>query len=91
MTNATLTGLRYVFLGSRTDAIAGARHVVFRIDGKVVNADSAVPYDAIGSLRNGKAVPLDTGRLRKGTHRASATVVLRGGSTIVYADKFTVA
>ena len=90
LANATLTGLRYVFLGAANDPIAGARHIVFRIDGKIVNVDSSVPYDAIGRTRRGKALPLDTRRMRKGWHRASATVVLSGGSTILYEDKFRV-
>jgi hypothetical protein len=88
--DATLSGLRYVFLGPASDSISGARQVVFRVDGRVTNVDSRVPYDAIGSARNGTALPLDTGRMRAGTHRASATVVLDGGSSIAFPATFRV-
>ena len=80
LADATLTGLRYVFLGERNDKIAGARDVVFRIDGKVTNIDSKVPYDAFGNKKGGKALPLDTRRMRRGRHTATATVVLSGGA-----------
>jgi hypothetical protein len=87
---ATLSGLRYVFFGPANDSVEGARHVVFRIDGNVTNIDSRVPYDAVGNARNGTALPLDTRRMRKGRHTASATVVLRGGARITYAATFRV-
>jgi hypothetical protein len=89
--DARLTGLRYVFFGPADDAIDGARHVVFRIDGNIVNSDAKAPYDAIGTARNGAALPLDARRMRKGPHRASATVVLRGGGSIAYSAAFRVA
>ncbi len=88
--DATLSGLRYVFFGPADDPIDGARHVVFRIDGNVTNVDARAPYDAVGNARNGTALPLDTRRMRKGRHTASATVVLRSGTRITYAATFRV-
>ncbi len=90
LANATLEGLRYAFFGPQDDQIAGARYVVFRIDGRVVNVDPSAPYDVIGSTMSGIALPLDTRRMSKGWHRASATVVLAGGSTILEAVEFRV-
>ena len=64
--------------------------MIFVLDGKTLGSDSSAPYDAVGT-RRGLAVSLDTRRLRNGTHRMVATVVLEDGGRISYTVDFLVA
>jgi len=90
LAGATLSGVRYVFLGDVGDPIAGLDRVVFQLDGRTIATDSSAPYDAFGA-RRGVAAPFDTRRLRNGNHRLVAIVQLAGGGRIVYTANFTVA
>jgi hypothetical protein len=90
LAGATLSGVRYVFLGDAGDPIAGLGRVVFQLDGRNIATDSSAPYDAFGT-RRGVAAPFDTRRLRNGNHRIVAVVQLAGGGRIVYSATFRVA
>ncbi|HEY5422455.1 MAG TPA: Ig-like domain-containing protein, partial [Ilumatobacteraceae bacterium] len=89
LAGATLSGVRYVFLGDVGDPIAGLDRVVFQLDGRTIATDSSAPYDAFGA-RRGVAAPFDTRRLRNGNHRLVAIVQLAGGGRIVYTADFRV-
>ena len=91
LSGATLSGRRYVFLGTANDAIAGLSSVTFTVDGIPISRDSTAPYDLLGSHRDGTALPLDTRLLRRGKHRITAIVTLSGGGRVVYTADFQVA
>ncbi len=88
---ATLSGRQYVFLGPADDPIAGLTTVVFLLDGRIVGIDGSAPYDLNGTRRGGTAPPLDTRRLRAGSHRITAIALLNGLATVVYTADFRVA
>ena len=91
LAGATLSGKRYVFLGTKGDAITGADEVVFYVDGKQVRKDDSVDYDLVGNASKGTATAFDTTKLRDGTHEIVAKVLLDGdGVEVVYAATFTV-
>ena len=90
LAGATLSGLRYMFLGSANDSIAGLDKVSFVLDGSKMGSDATVPYDASGTRRD-LAIAFDTRRLRNGSHRLVAIVRLAGGGQVVYTADFTVA
>ena len=87
----TLSGKRYVFLGTKGDGITGAKDVVFYLDGKQVRTDNSVEYDLVGNDSKGLALAYDTSKLRNGTHELVARVRLLGDDVeIVYRATFTV-
>ncbi len=91
LAGATLSGKRYVFLGTKGDGITGAREVVFYLDGKQVRSDSSVDYDLVGNASNGTALAYDTTKLRNGTHELVARVRLLGDDVeVIYRSTFTV-
>ena len=91
LSGATVSGKRYVFLGTKGDGITGAKEVVFYLDGKKVRTDGSVDYDLVGSDSKGAALAYDTTKLRNGTHELVARVHLLGDDVeIVYRTTFTV-
>ena len=86
----TLTGRRYVFLGSVRDSIAGLRNVTFYLDGAFMSRETRARYDAAGTKRNGTAAPLDTRTMSNGSHTTTAVVQLLGGGVITYTSTFQV-
>jgi hypothetical protein len=49
------------------------------------------PYDAAGTTRSGRALPLDTRTMSNGSHTITAVVQLLGGARIIYTGNFVVA
>ena len=91
LAGATLRGDRYIFLGLKGDSISGAREVVFLIDGKQVRRDAVADYDLVGSRSDGKALALDTRKLKNSKHELVAVVYLSGEDVaVVYRASFTV-
>ena len=87
----TLSGKRYIFLGTKGDGITGAKEVAFYLDGKQVRTDNSVDYDLVGNTSKGAALAYDTTKLRNGTHELVAKVRLLGDDVeVIYRSTFTV-